>query len=69
MLATETAACRQQSTAHDAFRQRMEAQCAQIERHRLKMMQQQGRVLSDNEAAIDWIEHHAEAFDSDYQPS
>ena len=52
--------------AEDAFRQRMQAQCARIEWHRLQLMQQQGMVLSYNEAALDWIERFAEEFASDY---
>ena len=45
-----------------AFRERMEEQCSQIEQYRLAVKRDEGRVLSADEAALEWIERYAEAF-------
>ncbi len=45
-----------------AFRARMEAQCEQIEQFRLAVMQDGGGRLSQDEAALKWIESYAEIF-------
>ena len=50
-------------TAADRFRERMEAQCGQIERYRVMVEHDEGRHLSMNEAALEWIEHYAPVFD------
>jgi hypothetical protein len=41
----------------------MEAQCHQIERYRLDVLRNEGRELSRDEAALEWIERYAEGFD------
>ncbi len=41
----------------------MEAQCHQIERYRLEVLRDEGRELSRDEAALEWIERYAEGFD------
>ena len=46
-----------------SFRKRMEAQCGQIEHYRATVMYSEGRFLSQNEAALEWIERYANAFD------
>ncbi|MEH6582451.1 MAG: hypothetical protein V7754_10995 [Halioglobus sp.] len=50
------------SSVQELFRQRMEAQCGQIERYRLAVKRHEGRCLSSDEAAREWIERFAEAF-------
>jgi hypothetical protein len=45
------------------FRRRMEAQCCQIERYRAEVLYSEGRFLSQNEAALEWIERYAPAFE------
>ena len=47
----------------DDFQTRMEAQCQQIERYRLEVLRNEGRELSQDEAALEWIERYAESFD------
>jgi hypothetical protein len=41
----------------------MEAQCREIERYREKVMQEEGRDLNLEDAAIEWIDNEAEDFD------
>lgn len=41
---------------------RMQAQCRQIEQYRLAVMRDQGRRLSADEAALEWIANYAEEF-------
>ena len=48
-----------------AFRARMEAQCEQIERYRMAVMRDGGGRLSDDEAALKWVESFAEIFSQD----
>lgn len=48
--------------AQDAFRARMQDQCCLIERYRLGIMKNEGRDLSRDEAALEWIQLHAESF-------
>ena len=45
------------------FLARMEAQCHQIERYRLEVLRDEGRELSRDEAALEWIERYAEGCD------
>jgi hypothetical protein len=40
----------------------MEDQCGLIERYRLEVKRKEGRCLSTDEAAREWIERFAEAF-------
>jgi hypothetical protein len=48
----------------EMFRQRMESQCHQIKRYRLKVLRESGRLLSSDEAAVEWIECFAATFDN-----
>jgi len=41
----------------------MEAQCRQIRDYRQAMLRDCGRVLSTDEAALEWIERYAASFD------
>ena len=50
-------------SAEELFRLRMESQCNQIKRYRLKILRESGRLLSADEAAIEWIERFAATFD------
>jgi hypothetical protein len=47
----------------DAFRERMERQCHQIRQYRQLMLRESGRLLSPDEAALEWIEQYAANFD------
>lgn len=49
----------------DEFRLRMEKQCIQINKYRRSMLRECGRLLSPDEAALEWIERYAATFDSD----
>lgn len=49
-----------------AFRLRMERQCHQIRLYRLALLRDGGRLLSPDEAAIEWIDRYAATFDSGY---
>lgn len=46
----------------DAFRIRMVEQVCQIERYRLSVLGREGREMTADEAAQEWIEQHAEHF-------
>jgi len=46
----------------DPFLGRMESQCCQIRRYRRDLIRKEGRYLSQDEAALEWIERYAEAF-------
>lgn len=48
--------------ASDAFRARMVQQVCSIERYRAETLEQQGRDLSAEEAALEWIRKYAGAF-------
>lgn len=50
-------------SGQELFRLRMESQCYQIKRYRLKVMRESGRLLSVDEAALEWIERFAATFD------
>jgi hypothetical protein len=43
----------------------MEAQCCQILRYRRDVIRREGRELSPDEAALEWIERFAETFTPD----
>ncbi len=49
--------------AQAVFRLRMESQCQQIKRYRLKVLRESGRLLSADEAALEWIARYAANFD------
>ncbi len=48
----------------EAFLARMQAQCEQIEAYRLDVIRREGRVLSLDQAAREWIARYAH----DYSP-
>ena len=50
-------------TGQDAFRLRMEQQCRQIKQYRQSMLRECGRLLSPDEAALEWIERYAASFE------
>jgi hypothetical protein len=41
----------------------MEQQCHQIRQYRQSMLRERGRLLSPDEAALEWIERYAATFD------
>jgi hypothetical protein len=47
----------------DAFRNRMEQQCHEIKLYRQSILRDFGRLLSPDEAALEWIERYAATFD------
>ena len=47
----------------EIFRTRMESQCQQIKRYRLQVFRESGRLLSVDEAALEWIARFAASFD------
>lgn len=51
-------------SAQELFRLRMESQCQQIRRYRLEVLGETGRLLSPDEAALQWIERCAATFDA-----
>jgi hypothetical protein len=53
----------------DPFAGRMEAQCCQIRRYRREVLSKEGRHLSHDEAALEWIERYAENFARDHDGS
>lgn len=55
------AAC-QRGESDEQFLARMESQCFQIERYRWKIWLVEGRVLSEDEAAQEWIQRFAAEF-------
>ncbi|MEM8561324.1 MAG: hypothetical protein AAGF57_03780 [Pseudomonadota bacterium] len=46
----------------DGFAERMHAQCCEIRRYQQDVMRNEGRSISQDEAALEWIERFAEAF-------
>ena len=46
----------------DAFLGRMEAQCNEIRKYRQRVSKNEGRQLSYDEAALEWVERYAELF-------
>ena len=53
------------TATQEDFQARMKAQCHQIERYRLEVLHREGRELSRDEAALEWIERYAESFDEE----
>jgi hypothetical protein len=49
--------------SQEAFRIRMNDQCLHIEQYRLAVLRTEGRCLSEDEAGLEWVDRHAEAFD------
>lgn len=47
----------------EMFRMRMESQCRQIKRYRLQVFRDSGRLLSVDDAALEWIARFAASFD------
>jgi hypothetical protein len=45
-----------------AFRARMEAQCYLVEQYQLAVAREEGRRLTADEAALEWISRYAETF-------
>ena len=52
-------------STEDLFRARMLDQVRQIRRYRKKKLKDTGRLMSLDEAAIEWIERYASSFDRD----
>jgi hypothetical protein len=52
-----------ETATQEDFLARMKAQCHQIERYRLDVLRNEGRELSRDEAALEWIERYAAGFD------
>ena len=50
----------------EAFRARMEAQCEEIQRYRLKVNREEGRELTLEQAAREWVKTYADAFARDH---
>jgi len=50
--------------ATDVFRARMVEQVCHIEQHRQKVLETEGRTLTSQEAALEWIATHAATFPS-----
>ena len=50
-------------SGREVFRLRMEKQCRQIKQYRLAVLRENGRLLSPDEAALEWIERYAATFD------
>jgi DNA-binding protein H-NS len=53
------------ASSGELFAQRMEDQCQQVERYRQKIKQSEGRQLSRDEAALEWIENYASEYAQD----
>jgi hypothetical protein len=49
-------------SGEEKFRLRMESQCQQIMRYRLQVLRESGRLLSSDEAALEWIARYAATF-------
>jgi len=50
----------------EAFRLRMEDQVRQIREYRQAILKRTGRLLTPDEAALEWIERYAANFGSDH---
>lgn len=53
------------ASTEDVFRARMLEQVRQIRRYRKKILKDTGRLISLDEAAMEWIERYASSFDMD----
>lgn len=56
----------QQDDTTDTFLERMKDQCREIKQYRLDVIREQGRCLSQDEAALEWIARYAESFARDH---
>ena len=65
-MASAKEVCSEGLSAEDGFRSRMEAQCWEIKQYRAKVLQTEGRLLSLNEAAFEWIDRYAITFDRNH---
>ena len=54
----------QSLSGQDTFRLRMQDQCRQIGQYRQAVLRETGRLLSPDEAALEWIERYAATFDN-----
>jgi hypothetical protein len=61
-LANDTGQGDKGTKIQDEFLVRMREQCQRIEQYRLAVMRAEGRVLSEDEAAREWIERYAGEF-------
>ena len=61
-MGSESESSQQQPEHQDDFQMRMQDQCDEIEQYRLAALKTQGRRLSMDEAGLEWVERHAEAF-------
>ena len=53
------------ASTEEVFRARMLEQVRQIRRYRKKILKDTGRLISLDEAAMEWIERYASSFDMD----
>ena len=56
-------------SGQEAFRLRMQNQCRRIGLYRQAVLKETGRLLSPDEAALEWIERYAATFDRDHPVS
>ena len=61
-MANIISTCSANASEQDAFTARMEAQCYQVEQYRQAVAREEGRLLTVDEAAIEWIGRYAETF-------
>lgn len=61
-VANTTLHATKDTAAQEAFRSRMEAQCFQVERYRMALLINEGRRVTLDEAALEWIGRFAKAF-------
>ena len=68
-MANTSADYRKDSTIEEAFRSRMQAQCDQIQQYWRSQQSNESRSLSQDQAALEWIEQHADEFARDSNDS
>jgi hypothetical protein len=56
-------------SGQEAFRLRMQNQCRRIGLYRQAVLKETGRLLTPDEAALEWIERYAATFDMDHPAS
>lgn len=54
--------CNSFMSGQDVFKARMEAQCYEVAKYRLAVARQEGRELTNDEAAFEWIGRYADTF-------
>ncbi|MFV8819351.1 hypothetical protein [Haliea sp. E17] len=62
MVAIEKQRLSSEPERNDMFLARMRAQCEQIEAYRLNVLRREGRKLTLDQAAREWIERYAQDF-------